>query len=42
MRIKGEISLPGDKSINPYTNEMIDKLVETIGKLHKQIKDNED
>jgi prephenate dehydrogenase len=27
---------------NPYTNEMIDRLVETIGKLHKQIKDNED
>mgnify|MGYP001215492110 FL=1 len=27
---------------NPYTNEMIDRLVETMGKLHKQIKDNED
>ena len=23
---------------NPYTNEMIDRLVDTIGKLHKQIK----
>ncbi|MBC8256673.1 MAG: prephenate dehydrogenase/arogenate dehydrogenase family protein [Candidatus Marinimicrobia bacterium] len=27
---------------NPYTNEMIDELVKTIGNLHNQIKDNED
>ena len=27
---------------NPYTNEMIDSLVDTIGKIHKQIKADED
>lgn len=27
---------------NPYTNEMIDRLVDTIGSLHKQIKADED
>ena len=27
---------------NPYTNEMIDSLVDTIGKIHKQIKSDED
>ena len=27
---------------NPYTNEMIDNLIGEIGKLHKQVKENED